>query len=216
MDVKAQITNLNTNEVVHCMFNPKEYVFSKQNNWEEKKSDKQNVAHLKYSGGSPANLKLQLLFDTYEGHNHHNPGEDVRTYTQGLWKMMMMTGGNREPPHVRFEWGNLWSFDAVIESIAQKFILFDASGTPLRAILDVSFKQLADEGQFPRQNPTSGGNANKRVRVVREGEHLLGIAFEEYGNAALWRHLANANPAVADPLRPQAGQTLVIEPLPAL
>jgi nucleoid-associated protein YgaU len=215
MNVKAKIINCVSNAAVECMFNPKEYTFSKTNKWEEKKADKKGVAHLKFSGGAPANLKLQLLFDTYEAHGSGQAGKDVREYTKALWDMMKIDDKKKEPPHVRFEWGKLWSFEAVIESISQKFTLFDKNGTPLRAILDVAFKQIKDEGQYPRQNPTSGGSPDEHLRTVREGETLLAIASEEYGDPNRWRYLADLN-RVADPLRLRAGQVLIVKPLPLL
>lgn len=212
MHVKAKITNTLTNEEVECMFNPKEYTFSKQNKWSEKDTDKKAVSSMKFSGGAPANLKLQLLFDTYEDHERSRAGDDVRKYTKGLWDMMKIDEKKQEPPHCRFEWGDLWSFEAVIESISQKFTLFDTTGKPLRAVLDVSFKQIKDEGQYPRQNPTSGGSPYERLRTVREGETLLTIAYEELGSPAHWRHIADAND-VADPLRLRPGLQLIIKPL---
>lgn len=211
--VRAEIRNKITGEVVKCMFNPKEYTFSKQNSWQPRSTDKKDVGDLKFGGGAPANLKLQLLFDTYEAHGANGAGDDVRQYTRGLWNMMKIDAGTKEPPHVFFTWGDFWSFEAVIESISQKFVLFDASGRPLRAILDVAFKQLQDEGQYPRQNPTSGGSPDERVRTVREGETLMSIAYEEYGSAAEWRQLAEHN-RVDDPLRPTPGQLLIVKPLP--
>jgi len=216
MNVKASITNIVTGEAVECMFNPKEYTFSKQNKWEEKNADKKTVAHLKFAGGAPANLKLQLLFDTTEDRSKNKAGEDVRNYTKGLWDMMSINKGkDGEPPHCRFEWGGLWSFEAVIESISQKFTLFDKSGKPLRAILDVAFKQIRDEGQYPRQNPTSGGHPDERIWTVRSGETLQGIAAEVFDDPTTWRFLAELND-VADPLRLHPGDQLLIKPLPLL
>src|SRR5262249_11770819 len=104
MNVKAEITNCVTGKKVVCIFTPKEYTFSKQNKWEEKKADKKHVAHLKFSGGAPANLKMQLLFDTYEAHEESNStaGDDVRKYTKELWEMMKIDEKKKEPPHCRF------------------------------------------------------------------------------------------------------------------
>ncbi|MFO7167798.1 MAG: LysM peptidoglycan-binding domain-containing protein [Chloroflexota bacterium] len=228
MLAKACIVNCdNEKEYVVCMFNPKEYTFSKQNKWEEKPVKGQNVSHLEYSGGGPATLKLQLLFDTTEVHYSdgkaiNRVGDDVRKYTELLWKLMKVPQDDKnprtekgEPPRCRFVWGKQWSFEAVIESISQKFVLFDTSGTPLRAILDVSFKQSGDEGIYPRQNPTSGGAPGQRLRTVREGETLALIAYEEYGDPTVWRHLADTN-NLDDPRRLRPGQTLLITPLPLL
>lgn len=220
--VKAKITNLSTGKKVVCMFNPREYTFSKTNNWSENIKKGQNVAELEFGGGAPASLSLQLLFDTYESHGLAMAGEDVRKYTKGLWDMMKIDEKTKRPPsnmghppHCQFTWGSLWSFEAVIVSISQKFTLFASDGTPLRAILDVSFKQIKDEGQYPRQNPTSGGNPGDHMRVVREGETLVNIAYEEYGDPTVWRHLANIN-QLSNPLRLRPGQSLIVTPLPTL
>jgi nucleoid-associated protein YgaU len=97
--------------------------------------------------------------------------------------------------------------------MSQKFTLFANDGTPLRATLDVTFKQIKDEGQYPRQNPSSGGNPGDHVRTVREGETLAQIAYEEYGDSTVWRHLADTN-RVDDPRRLHPGQVLMIRPLP--
>ena len=219
--VRAKIVNIVTSEIVHCMFNPKEYTFSKQNKWEEKTAKGQNVSHLEFGGGAPASLKLQLLFDTYEDHPPFSTAkQDVRLHTKGLWELMKISDKNKnpatkkgEPPHCKFQWGTLWSFEAVIDSISQKFTLFLSDGTPVRAILDVAFKQISDEGQYPRQNPTSGGNPGDHLRTVREGETLAGIAYEEYGDPTVWRHLAESN-SINDPRHLRPGQVLMVSPLP--
>jgi nucleoid-associated protein YgaU len=83
----------------------------------------------------------------------------------------------------------------------------------LRALLDVSFKQSSDEAVYPRQNPTSGGVPGQRLRTIREGETLAGIAHEEYGDPTVWRHLAEIN-NLDDPRRLRLGQTLLVTPLP--
>ncbi len=224
--VKAEIASVDdARDKIVCMFNPREYSFTKQNSWTESQNKGNNVGRLEFGGGAPAKLTLQLLFDTYEAHSDgsrqlNQAGDDVRRYTRPLWDMMKVadrarnrTTGRGEPPHVRFTWGSVWSFEAVIESITQKFTLFLADGTPVRATLDVSFKQITDEGQYPRQNPTSGGHPGDRLRTVRAGESLSQIAFEEYGDATIWRHLAAAN-NIDDPLHLRAGQLLIIVPPP--
>ena len=225
MLAKAKITNLVTNEAVTCMFNPQEYTFTKNNTWTRRAVKGANVANVEFGGGEPGTLDLQLLFDTYEAHTAGQlsvaAGDDVRRYTKGLWDIMKVSDQNRnattgkgEPPKCRFEWGSLWSFEAVITKISQRFTLFAADGTPLRAILDVSFMQIKDEGQYPRQNPTSGGSPGEHLRTVREGETLAGIAYEEYRDPTVWRHIAATN-GIDDPRRLRSGQVLIITPLPS-
>lgn len=193
---KASIMNLDKSGApIKCMFNPKEYTFSKQNTWSQGKSGGANVPQLEFGGGQPATLQIQLFFDTYD------TGKDVRSeYTDSIWELMLIDASLEDPkstkgrpPKVRFQWGTSWSFDAVITSISQKFTLFLADGTPVRATLDVSFQQIKDEKLFPSQNPTSGGEGGERMWTVSSGDTLAWIAYKEYGDSTKWRLIADAN-----------------------
>jgi hypothetical protein len=198
---KAQLINVDKpgDAPIECMFNPKEYSIAKQNTWKPGHARGHNVPDMQYSGGNPATLTLQLMFDTYNG---PSGSKDVRTeFTQKIWNLAMVdedlkdnqTSSGR-PPKVRFQWGPSWSFEAVITSITQKFTLFGQDGTPVRATLDVTFQQIRDEGSHPKQNPTSGGEGGERQWVVRDGDTLSSIAYSVYGNSNRWRTIADANP----------------------
>lgn len=214
--VKAVIMNVDAGDRVECLFNPKEYTFAKKNAWEQKKVTGANVPQLTFSGGQPATLQMDLFFDTY-AQSADGQAKDVRKeYTDKIWKLMMVDDKLKDPknkkgrpPTVRFQWGNAWSFNAVIASIQQKFTLFLSDGTPVRATLTVSFEQLKDEAQLAPQNPTSGGIGGERFWTVVEGDTLAWIAYKEYGDSTRWRLIASANhlDGVRD-LRP--GTSLVI------
>jgi hypothetical protein len=194
---KAEIQNVDRpgDTTVKCMFNPKEYSFSKSNTWSAPSANGGNVGEYEFGGGEPAKLTLQLLFDTYESQ------ADVRAeYTDKVWKLMMVDDtvrdhktGKGRPPKVRFQWGLAWSFEAVITSITQKFTMFKEDGTPVRATLDVSFQQVVDQLYYPKQNPTSGGAGGGRQWTVKDGDTLTSIAYAEYGDSNRWRAIADAN-----------------------
>ena len=213
--VKATITNLDTNDSIECMFNPKEYTFTKSNNWSQSKTKGQNVPKLEFNGGNPTDLKVQLFFDTYES------GEDVRKkYTNAIWQLAMVNKDKEDPktkksqpPKCEFRWGSMWSFKAVLADITQKFTLFLPDGTPVRATLDVTFRQTEDEGSFPKQNPTSGGMPGHRTRIVKAGETLDWIASQEYGEAKHWRYIAEVN-RIDNPFQMKPGTVLQLPPLP--
>ena len=198
--VKAVIMNVDSGDRVECLFNPKEYTFAKQNNWEQKKTTGGNVPQITFSGGEPATLQMELFFDTYASAKN-GQAEDVRKkYTDKIWKLMIVDEKLKDkkskkgrPPKVRFQWGSAWSFNAVIKSVQQKFTLFLADGTPVRATLTVAFQQLQDEAQLAPQNPTSGGVGGERVWTVSEGDSLGAIAYREYGDTSRWRLIADAN-----------------------
>lgn len=213
--VKATITNLDTNDSIECLFNPKEYTFTKSNNWSQSKTKGKNVPKLEFNGGNPTDLKVQLFFDTYES------GEDVRKkYTNAIWQLAMVNKDKQDPktkksqpPKCEFRWGSMWSFKAVLADITQKFTLFLPDGTPVRATLDVTFRQTEDEGLFPRQNPTSGGLPGHRTRIVKAGETLDWIASQEYGEAKYWRYIAEVN-RIDNPFQIKPGLVLQLPPLP--
>lgn len=213
--VKAVIYNLDTNESVECMFNPKEYTFSKKNSWNFVDRKGKNLPSPEFKSGQPTNLKIQLLFDTFES------GEDVRQrYTTKIWDLTKVNEQTKDrksktgrPPLCQFQWGTTWAFKAVVTDISQKFTLFKPDGKPVRATLDVTFQQVEDEGLYPRQNPTSGAGEQQKLRLVKEGERLDWIATTEYGDPTLWRLIAEQND-LDNPLMLNPGQVLAIPPLP--
>jgi len=199
---KATIVDLDHgHKTIECMFNPKEYSIKKSNKWGGQGAPGKNVPKQQFGGGDPESLTLQLMFDTYVG---AHGSKDVRTeYTNKIWALAQVDPklnkddlGNKKlgrPPKVCFQWGPQWSFTAVITSISQKFTLFSADGTPVRATLDVTFQQVIDDKSKPKTNPTSGGVGGESLWTVKDGDTLASIAYESYGDATRWRAIANAN-----------------------
>lgn len=200
---------------VACMFRPKEYTVSKQNSWQMKEVKGKDVPQLEFSGGGASTLSMELFFDTYES------GKDVRKeYTNEIWGLTAIDDSltdkiNKKgrPPLVQFKWGPVISFKAVITNITQKFTMFKANGTPVRATLNVTFKEAEKPGKYPFQNPTTSSQPGYKVRIIKEGESLDWIAQEEYGDPALWRFIADTN-NLENPMKLSPGQKLSISPAP--
>jgi len=208
----ATITNKTTGEITACMFNPFEYTISKQNQYENAETKGRNIPRVRFRQGGAQTLGLRLLFDTYA------EASDVRAVTGTLWRMMMIDEdqadsrtGKGEPPHCVFRWGR-FEFEAVITRMTEKTTLFLRDGTPVRSEVDIALQQVIDEEEHAATNPTSGGGAAYRTRLVLAGDRLDLIAFDVYGDATRWRLLAEAN-AITDPLRLRPGQVLLIPPL---
>lgn len=214
--VKAEIVSVESGDRVKCLFNPKEYTFSKQNNWKDQQTGN-NVPQIEFGGGQPASLQMELFFDTYAQAKAGGTPKDVRKeYTDKIWKLMivdpkLVDAKNKKgrPPKVIFQWGQTWLFKAVIASITQKFTMFIHDGTPVRATLNVTFRQVEDEGALAKQNPTSGGTGGERLWTVSEGDTLGWIAHKEYGDTTKWRQIAEAN-RLSRVRRLPAGLVLVI------
>jgi hypothetical protein len=197
---KAQLVRLDKQgkacDHIDVKFNPKELTFNKQNTWNQKNSPKTDIPDCEFGGGGAESLKVQLFFDTYPER------EDVRKkYTDKIFQLTLLDESLKDkkttkgrPPSVRFQWGSNIGFDGVITTVAQRFTLFlPDSGTPVRAVVDITITQAKDKNAHPKQNPTSGAIGGERVWVVKAGDTLSWIAFNEYNDPTEWRRIADAN-----------------------
>ncbi len=195
-----------------CHFNPSDYAISRSISWNVKKVLGQDQPTFEYTGADANKLSLKLLFDTTLDHTEK---KDVREYTKLLWEAAYLdkdnknaTTNNSEPPHVVFMWGKTWSFEAVITSISQDFVLFDENGIPLRSNVSLSLTQVKDDRTFGKQNPTSGGVPGQ-IHHVQEGDRLDLLAAKYYNKPTRWREIAQFN-KIDNPRRLRAGQRLII------
>jgi nucleoid-associated protein YgaU len=114
------------------------------------------------------------------------------------------------PPRVRFIWGVGLSFRAIVDNIQQKYSLFTPAGIPVRATLTLSFKEYKTlEEQLKELNLQSSDHSKRRV--LRRGDTLSRIAFEEYGDPTKWRPIADHNAELLpDPRRLPPGVEIEI------
>lgn len=201
-------------EYIECHFNPTDFSLTKKIKWNETKSSGLNEPRKTFAGGETTDLTIQLLFDV-----SRDDKADVRDTYEKLLEMAQIdpskknpVDGKGEPPRCIFIWGQFLSFTAVIQQIKQTFTMFRSNGVPIRAKVDVTFAQLGDEQRTAPQNPTSRTDPRK-IWVVHAGQTLDWIAYEEYGNPAYWRHIAETN-NLLNPKDLQPGQILKLVPLP--
>ncbi len=206
---KAKIVNLSDeSKVVVCHFNPAEFDVTQSVRWEGKSDQGGSAPNMVFAGGEASSMTITFLFDTTKDGGK----KDVRDTYGALLDMAQAgdsSGGQGEPPQCRFQWGKFLTFNAVIKDIKQKFTLFAPDGTPLRAEVAVTFKQVGQDTK--PQNPTSRSQA-RRVWTVEEGQRLDWIAYKEYGDPAQWRHIAETND-LDHPGQVYSGQILKLTPL---
>jgi nucleoid-associated protein YgaU len=203
---------------IECQFNPTELTIKKSARWKapDNPPPARNAPDLDFGGGDPATFDLSLLFDTTR--ETSSSDRDVRQYTNALLALTMLrkkSGKVLEPPLVRFSWGGFALFMAVVTEVEIKYTLFHGDGMPVRARAEVSFTQQDDTDDArlhgEAQNPTTRTESRK-THVVRAGERLDLIAYQEYGHPAHWRFLAEAND-LQDPRLLEPGQILAIPAL---
>jgi nucleoid-associated protein YgaU len=188
--------------VIPVQFNPPEYTLAKAAQIAEIAIPGIDAPVLQFVRGQTQTLALELFFDTTRIGSSLTKVVDVRVMTNMVAQLGRIQPNTHAPPRVRFIWGLGLSFRAIVDNVQQKFTLFNPAGIPVRATLTVSFKEYKTlEEQLKELNLQSSDHTKRRV--IRRGDTLARIAFEEYGDAALWRAIADheENRDVLDDLR---------------
>jgi hypothetical protein len=201
---KAIIINLDNNDELQVLFNPKEYVIEKKTPWTELNVFGMDSPPVQFTMGERKRLSMELIFDTSEEKT------DVREYTNKMETFMMVNAQEHRPPLLRFTWGNL-SFECVLEDLVQRFTLFMNDGTPLRSILKVVFKEYSTAAAQLSHTRRESADHTKRM-IIREGESLSSLAAREYHDPSKWRVIAEAN-RIEDPENIKQGTIVELPPL---
>lgn len=191
---------------IKAQFNPEEFSLDKSVTYAEQEIPGLNSPIQQFVNGSAETLSVELFFDVYEDRGEDRP-DDVRVLTDEINRLVLVDGDLHAPPLVKFAWGTI-SFKAVIESANTTFTMFRGDGTPVRARMDLTFREYTPPGDQLREEPRHSADRTS-VRRVIEGDTLPGIAGEEYGEPEEWRWIADAND-IENPRRLEAGRELII------
>jgi hypothetical protein len=190
-------------------YNPSTFSMTKGAKWQQN-SNKDGLIAAEYHGPVPSSIQVKMFLDeTTEATG------DISKKVNGILEKVnpnpkSISKEKPSAPYVRFQWGKIM-FVGYIASAAVEYTLFREDGNPVRGTLTLTLNEfgMAEKAQ----NPTSGGEPGSRARRVVAGDTLASIAYDEYGSAADWRTIANANSSISDPLRLAPGTTLVIPPV---
>lgn len=121
-------------------------------------------------------------------------------------------GTSASPPLLVFNWGSLKisndsAFVGYLEQLRVTIEMFARNGTPLRASVNLSLKSAT--APPAGTNPTSGAEKSRKRRVLRRGQTLQSLAFDEFGDAGAWRAVAEMN-SIDDPTRLRPGLEVLL------
>lgn len=212
---------------VDVQFNPSEFTLNKGAQIAEIAVPGLDMPILQFVRGQTETLTLDLFFDSTET-GMAEGAKPVTEQTDKFYQLIKIDRKTHAPPVCRFVWGRGgfpgsrltgdWSsqnrtngFQCIVESVRQRFSLFNPEGVPLRATLTVTLREYKTlEQQIKDLNLQSPDHTH--THVVERGDTLSRIAAKAYDDPRQWRHIAEHN-RISDPLDLKPGDILEIPPL---
>ncbi|HEY4023588.1 MAG TPA: peptidase M23 [Pseudonocardiaceae bacterium] len=210
--VRAVLTGTDGTSL-RCQFNPATVRLTKSSRWQAVPTRAAKGApQPQFVGTGPEVLSTKLLFDGFDslGASGGSVAESINQLLN--WTCVPPQSWDSptpQPPLVTFRWGTGLSFTGFLRGVNAEYTMFEADGTPLRATADIALQRTPDNPKGT--NPTSGGVPGRRSAVLEDADSLAGLAYREYGDAGLWRAIAEAND-VEDPARVPVGTRLLVPP----
>ena len=202
--------------VINVQFNPAQFTITERASYSLQERRKEDEPLINYNGTQLSTLNVQLIFNSAEFTSIQSIASAVKKLFGGgednditktidrISKLTRIDGDQHRPSGVTFVWGVL-SFAGFVESVGTTYTMFDKSGKPLSATVNLTirgFNGNAGERYDPFQSP----DRTKR-RIMTEDASIWEMADKEYGDVREWRRIAEAND-VMNPLDIPVGKAL--------
>ncbi len=184
---KAKIFNVSVEPPtsVDVLFNPTEYGIDRGAFHAELPVPGLRTPILQFVRGEQETLELELFLD------RTNRRLTVEEDLEKLRSFVRIDSELHATPVCRFQWGRV-KFQGVVASFRERYKLFSEDGNVLRARVTLVFKSY-ESAEVQQRELRRASPDRTRVRVLREGETLAALATEAYGDARLWRRIAEEN-----------------------
>lgn len=186
-------------------YNPREFSTNKSLTWNEAETAGADPAKLQYQKGAPMTASMELIFDSTSG-----SGNVETQYVKPLLALTKPTVkaksgeakdlGTLRPPAMMFNWG-AFSMPCVIESVDVTYLMFSASGDPVRAKCSVKIKEwTGDQTSATGALSAVAGAASAVASLVevKGGQTLSQVAAAHNTSAQAIASLNNITDPMAD------------------
>lgn len=208
----------------YVLYNPTDYTIERSAKYAEISGVDANAPSIQFVKGTAEILRMNLFFDTLNAGFEAGTGstsialaatsvlpalakQDVRKYTSQIFDLMLIDPTKHVPPLLKIEWSSL-QFTGHLVSCQEKFTKFNGQGTPVRAVLNVAFKQYVKPSEQSKATSFQSPDTSK-YKQVHQGDSLWALSAKEYGRGSEWRHIARAN-GVANPRLLDTGSYLAL------
>jgi len=200
-------------------YNPEKYTAARSVQFAEIAIPGLDAPVVQFVRGQSEKINLELFFDTTD-QGMVDPVTDVRTLTSQVYNLMAVRSDTHAPPRLMLNWGEggkLFNSTrtgepwCVLESASEELTLFSPGGVPLRAKMNVSFRDAWTIDQQLAQTPRQSSDRTKVVQV-KKNQTLSEIAWQQYTDPTMWRPIADTN-HLANPRLLTPGMMLTIPSL---
>jgi hypothetical protein len=145
----------------------------------------------RYTRHNPEEFSCDLWFDN-TGILDGQPRSDIYSEMDDFRKFLLdIESDTHEPRHFMIVWGKML-FKGRITGLQIQYKLFKPDGTPIRAMVTVSFKGSFDDVlRLAKANLLSPDLTH--LRVVKAGDTLPNLCAEQYGSVAYTTQVARIN-----------------------
>jgi hypothetical protein len=169
--------------------NPARFSRKLQIKYNEEQEQGTHGANPSFNKTPAEEIQLEFLFD---GTGVIDGKRDVRKQiTEFKEAVYSFDGEIHRPKFLKLLWGEL-AFNCILKDLKIDYTLFKPDGSALRAILNATFMEVVEEELRAKKMRTSSPDLT-HIRYVKEGDTLPLMAFQIYGNAALYMQVARFN-----------------------
>ncbi|MEU1401252.1 tail protein X [Streptomyces sp. NPDC005728] len=192
-------------------FNPAQLSLTRRAQWKSTPAQIERDGPIpEFMGSQPREMNVEIFLDS----SNEPTSNTVLKKVEALLDCCQTTAKSiaakqPSPPWVVLQWGSFSTarFTAYVSSVEAGYTLFGTTGVPIRATCRLQLHEIPSKTKG--QNPTSGALTAQRVHRVVAGDSLQSLAWREYGDAAAWRAIAEAN-GIDDPGHLPTGVELVL------
>ena len=181
-------------EAFTAMLNPTEFGLKREIKYNTSMTQGQVGSDTKFAGVQPTTVSFSIMLDgtgavpRYAGETARDVADHLKSLNDVVYKY---DGEEHEPDHVRVLWGSL-IFYGRMSSMSVRHTLFQPSGAPLRAKVDLSFIEFISPKEADLLANRSSPDLTHLVEV-REGDTLPLLCNRIYGNPAYYVDVARFN-----------------------
>lgn len=192
-------------------FNPAQLSLTRRAQWKATPAQIERTgAKPEFMGVEAMEMNVEVFLDSSDDPTGNTVLKKVESLLECCEVTLKSIGTKQpSPPWVVFQWGSFSTarFTAYISSVDVSYSVFGTTGIPIRATCRLQLHEIPSKTRG--QNPTSGALTAQRVHRVVAGDSLQSLAWREYGSAAAWRSIAEAN-GIDDPRHLPTGVELVL------